>query len=82
MAILEGGIRPAWLPDSRTILYTRDGKILAYDMHSRETRVVLSPPGGSAFTGVDVSSDGKTLYLLRDAEEADIWLLTMPEADS
>lgn len=81
-AILDGGNRPAWLPDSRTILYTRDGKILAYDMRSRKTRVVLEPPGGSAYTGVDVSSDGRTLYLLRDAEEADIWLLTMPEAGS
>jgi serine/threonine protein kinase/Tol biopolymer transport system component len=78
-AVLEGGVKPVWLPDSRTILYLREGKILAYDMRSRATRVVLEPPGGSAFTGVDVSSDGRTLYLLRDAEEADVWLLTMPE---
>ena len=78
-AILEGGIKPVWLPDSQTILYVREGKIFGYDMRSRAERVVLEPPGGSSYTGVDVSSDGRTLYLLRDAEEADVWLLTMPE---
>jgi serine/threonine protein kinase/Tol biopolymer transport system component len=79
--LLDGGFKPVWMPDSRTILYLQDGKVFAYDLQGGAAREVLAPPPGSRFSGVDVSSDGRVLYLLRDTDESDVWILAMRDEE-
>jgi Tol biopolymer transport system component len=75
--LTTSGKTPAWLNDSRTLLYTDDGKIMAVDALSRRVQTVLEPGLNADFTGVVPSPDGRYLYALRATHEGDIWLLTL-----
>ena len=76
------GVVPVWLHDSRTLLYRQDGKIFARDLRSREPRLLLAPPENSAFIGLEVGPDDRTLYTVRDSDDGDIWLMTLEDEDA
>ncbi len=75
--ITDRGQAPTWLSDSRRLLYWDNDKIFLLDTASRTSRQVLSTPPGSAYNDFSLSADDRTLYLSRDTEQGDIWLLTM-----
>jgi eukaryotic-like serine/threonine-protein kinase len=66
-----------WLSDSRHLLYWDNGRLLLLDTVSRTSRQVLTTPPGSEYNDFCLSRDDRTLYLARNTEEGDIWLLTM-----
>jgi Tol biopolymer transport system component len=66
-----------WLSDSRRLLYSDGGRIFLFDTLSRTSRQVLTPPPGSDYNDVCLGPDDRVLYLARNTEEGDIWLLTM-----
>jgi Tol biopolymer transport system component len=70
----EGAI---WLSDSRHLLYWDDERLLDLDTLSKTSRQVLVTPRGSAYNDLCLSPDERVLYLARNTEESDIWLLTM-----
>jgi Tol biopolymer transport system component len=75
--VTEHGFGPVWMRDSRRLLYIDDGGgIFMADSLTRESREVLAA-GGSRFRTLDLSPDGRVLYLVRQAEEGDIWMLTL-----
>jgi Tol biopolymer transport system component len=74
--LAERGRQPVWMPDSRRLLYVDGGRIFLLDSVTRETRQILAPDDTSAFAVPDVSADGRTLYMVRESVEGDIWLLT------
>jgi hypothetical protein len=63
--------------DSRRLLYADGGRVIMVDSVTRESHEVLAAGGGSAFTGLDLSPDGRVLYLVREMVEGDIWMLTL-----
>jgi dipeptidyl aminopeptidase/acylaminoacyl peptidase len=65
-----------WLPDGRRVLSwdeQRNGAVL-WDTVSRELRDVPGLPGPSE---MELSADGRTLFLSRSVAEGDIWMLTL-----
>ena len=76
--LTEHGFGPVWMRDSRRLLYVDDGGgIFMADSLTRESREVLAAAGGSRFRTLDLSPDGRVLYLVRQADEGDIWMLTL-----
>jgi hypothetical protein len=72
----DGGSWPeAWLNDSHRLLYVRQGKLMLLDTESKKSQEVLSvlPEIISLFT---ISSDNRSLYVVRSSYESDIWLAT------
>jgi hypothetical protein len=62
----------AWFPDSRRLLARRDDRLVVVDTASAEVRPLVLPPGKDAFA---LTRDGKTLFVERHREAADVWLL-------
>lgn len=75
--ITDRGEWPAWLSDSRRLLYRDAGNFFLLDTVSRESRQVLTTPPGSGYNYFSLSPDDRVLYLSRSTEQGDIWLLTM-----
>jgi Tol biopolymer transport system component len=75
--ITDRGESPTWLSDSRRLLYWDSGKLLLLDTLSRVSRQVLTIPPGSDYNDLSLSPDDRFLYLARNTEQGDIWLLTM-----
>lgn len=75
--ITDRGEGPTWLSDSRRLLYWDSGKLLLLDTRSRASRQVLTTPPDSDYDDLALSPDNRVLYLARNTEQGDIWLLTM-----
>jgi Tol biopolymer transport system component len=75
--ITDRGESVAWLSDSRRLLYWDSGKLLLLDTLSRVSRQVLAVSPGSDYNDFRLSPDDRVLYLARNTEQGDIWLLTM-----
>ena len=75
--ITDRGEWPTWLSDSRRLLYRDAGNFFLLDIVSRESRQVLTTPPGSGYSFFSLSPDDRVLYLTRNNEQGDIWLLTM-----
>jgi eukaryotic-like serine/threonine-protein kinase len=73
----DRGAAPAWLRDSRRLIYLDCGRVFLLDARSRQAREVDAPPPGSTYTKAGVSPDNRSLYLIRSTDEGDVWLLTM-----
>lgn len=69
---------PAWLSDSRRVLFGAGGKIVMIDRESLETKEVLSVQPDRIMQ-VQISRDDRTIYFVRQTVEADIWLLTLEQ---
>jgi len=71
------GTTPAWLPDSRRLVYLDGGRLFLLDATARRAREIAAPPLGSTFTKAVVSLDGRNLFLVRSTDEGNIGLLTL-----
>jgi Tol biopolymer transport system component len=75
--VTDFGEWPAWMPDSRRLLFVDRGKdFYVVDTRSREvrkiwsvTRDVIGPPR--------LTRDGRAVYFSRRVSESDVWLMTM-----
>jgi len=75
--ITDRGKSETWLSDSRHLLYLDSGSLLLLDTVSRTSRQVLTTPPDSDYNVFRLSPDDRVLYLSRNTEQGDIWLLTM-----
>jgi Tol biopolymer transport system component len=74
--ITDHGGPPVWLPDGRRLLYPSDFKLFLVDVESKVSREVLSvAPDG--IHNARLSRDGRQLFIVRGANEADVWLSTL-----
>jgi Tol biopolymer transport system component len=91
--ILDFGMSPVWLPDSRRILfqargpdrargpidYEPDFKLFVVDRVTKDFQEVLELPGASIDSPA-LSPDGRKLVFVRTSVDSDIWMLTaLPE---
>ena len=69
---------PTWLPDSRRLVYMDRRELKLIDVESGRTGVLMGgiDPVGIG-TDVDVSRDGRWIYLVATNSEGDIWLASM-----
>ena len=77
--ITRSGNSPAWLPDSRRLLYQVSDSIWLYDTTTKTPRVIVESKSEPPITGFAVSRDGRTLYFVREQREGDIWLATLKQ---
>ena len=75
--VTERGDSATWLSDSRRLLYREGGRILLLDTVTRAARPVLTTPPEFDLNDFSVSPDDRTVYLARDTEQGDVWLLTL-----
>ena len=69
----EHGSGPAFLSDSRRLLFRQGAELYLIDRETREQKVVSgAPPMDLA----QVSADDRSLFYTHRTEEADIWLLS------
>jgi Tol biopolymer transport system component len=62
-----------WLPDSRRLLFLRDGKISLIDIQSKRIRQVFSAGPRRDILTFGVSTDGRMIAFTVEAAEADVW---------
>jgi Tol biopolymer transport system component len=75
--VTASGQAPTWLSDSRHLLYWVGGTLFLFDSRSGVSRQVLTTPSGSDYNDFSLSPDDRVLYLARNTEQGDIWLLTL-----
>lgn len=69
---------PTFLPDSRSVLYIGDGKIMIADVKNHSSRELFTPRSESELHAVSASRDGKVIYIVRRIQEGDVWIGTLP----
>jgi Tol biopolymer transport system component len=74
--LTDRGVSPVWMKDSRRLLYSDEGSIFVVDSVTGDSHQVLASAGVGGFKAPDLSPDERSLFLMREAEEGDIWLLT------
>ncbi len=70
----EGGL--AWMPDSRTLIISDRGGLVAVDRVTGQTKEVFRPAGYGA-SDASVTADGKTIFFNAARVEGDIWMATI-----
>lgn len=74
--LTDFGHYPAWLNDSRRLLFSSERKLYLVDSESRRIRELMSitdeDPSAPAVTG-----DNRWVYFHRHRNEADIWMATL-----
>jgi serine/threonine protein kinase len=74
--VADVGALPAWLPDSRRLVYAYEGKAYVADIVSKKMRELLTHTP-EQIRSVAVSRDGRLLYYTLLSTESDIWLLNL-----
>jgi Tol biopolymer transport system component len=77
LRLAERGTGVTWLHDSRRLLYLEQGNLRLLDVGTRQSRELLASPPASSFQRVRTSRDDRTVYLVRDADEGDLWMVTL-----
>jgi Tol biopolymer transport system component len=52
-------------------------RILAHDLRTGATSVLLDPGTNSSFTDLDLGPDDRMLYVVHDRDEGDVWMLSL-----
>jgi eukaryotic-like serine/threonine-protein kinase len=73
-ASTEGGV--AWMPDSRTLIISDRGGLVAVDRVTGGLKEVLRPAGYRA-SNASVTADGRTIFFNAGRVEGDIWMATI-----
>lgn len=76
--LTEFGTYPVWLHDQRRLLFQSEGKIYLLDSLTGTTRELLSIPPNETGAPFDISPDDRMLYFPLRADEADVWLMSLP----
>jgi hypothetical protein len=74
--LTDFGTGTRWLPDARRVLFVHKDALYVTDLATRTPRLLHSVAPRS-LKSVDVSADGRSLFLSVATIEADIWLLTL-----
>ncbi len=75
--LTEIGSFPAWMSDSRRLLFVHRGKIYLVDSTSKKAGEVLSVAPHSVGAGFGLPKDNRAIFFILTATEADIWLATL-----
>jgi Tol biopolymer transport system component len=74
--LTDFGEWPAWLPDSRRLVFVYEGKkLFVVDSETKETQEIFSVPR-DVIGPPRISGDGTRVVFSRRVTESDIWLLT------
>jgi Tol biopolymer transport system component len=76
-SVAENGEYPAWLSDSRRLLFTSAGKLYLADLQAKTTREVFAPGQDEAAEYPVLTRDDRKIYFSLSSTEADIWLLKL-----
>jgi Tol biopolymer transport system component len=78
-SVATTGKSPAWLPDSRRLIYSSPSGIVVLDVESGRERELLPLPRTELPWGrlLSLSRDGHTLAYLQSHDEGDLWLMTI-----
>lgn len=68
--------QPFWLPDSRRLVFSHEGKAYIADTSTKKVRELLARPP-EQIRSVAVSRDGRLLYYALLSTESDVWLLNL-----
>jgi Tol biopolymer transport system component len=71
------GSKPVWMRTRPVLLYLDEWRVLALDLRTGATRVVLDPGTSSSFTDLDLGPDDRMLYVVHDRDEGDVWMLSL-----
>jgi Tol biopolymer transport system component len=74
--LTESGDHPAWLQDSRRLLFVDAGKIVMIDRESGQITDLLSVKPNVVMSLGQLSRDNKTIAYSAEQREADIWLIS------
>ncbi len=66
----------SWMPDSRTLIISNRGGLVAVDRVTKEMKEVFRPAGYGAFNA-SVTADGKMIFFNAARGEGDIWMATI-----
>jgi eukaryotic-like serine/threonine-protein kinase len=77
--LTETGNLPRWLSDGRRLLFEYSGKLYLVDSQSRKAHEVLSVPPYVAYAA-NPSRDDRWVYFTLEANEADIWQMSLGAA--
>lgn len=75
--ITARGYSPAWMPDSRRLVYQSTGALFMVDVDSGTSREILRAPAGAISYRFSLSRDGTRLFTAIDDLKGDIWRLTL-----
>jgi Tol biopolymer transport system component len=76
--VIDYGVEPMWLADSRRLLFQHQGRLHIVDSGSKRVRQVLSvSPHEISARGYGITRDNRTLCVSVAASEADIWLVDL-----
>ncbi len=75
--LTDRGESPMWVPGLPVLVYPEGGAIHAFDLRTRQDRTILTPPPGSAYLFANASRDARRLYLVRQSDEGDVWMLDL-----
>ena len=75
--LIDFGVRPVWLSDSRRLLFLHQGKLYLIDSRSKKVRELLSVAPNEFGNGVTLSRDDRLIYFCLLTTEADIWLMSL-----
>jgi serine/threonine protein kinase/Tol biopolymer transport system component len=75
--MVEHGFGASWLHDSQRLLYVEGESLKLLDIDTGQSRELLAAPPDSSFQRVRASRDDLTLYVVRDADEGDLWMVTL-----
>jgi Tol biopolymer transport system component len=70
--LLDRGWYPRWMSDGKRVLFLDGDKPAVIDVASRRVQPIAV---GRKISGVEISPDGRALYLYERTAEADIWLM-------
>ena len=73
---------PAWLPDSRRLLFNQGAHIVLFDLVTGQQRTLIrnDRPFDDWGRSVTVSRDGRTFAYLQFHGEGDVWLMTLGQS--
>jgi Tol biopolymer transport system component len=75
--LTDFGEFPAWLPDSRRILFVSGGKAFyTVDTRTKDVKRIFSA-GRDIIAPARLSRDGRRLFFIRRVTESDIWMATL-----
>jgi Tol biopolymer transport system component len=77
LRLTDRGQSATWLSDSRHLLAWDGDVLFLFDLVSRTSRKVLTTSPGSEYNDFSLSPDDRVLYLARNTEQGDIWMLTL-----
>ncbi|NOT60598.1 MAG: protein kinase, partial [Acidobacteria bacterium] len=75
--VAENGDYPAWLSDSRRLLFTLAGKLYLTDLQAGTPRELFAPGADEAAEYPVFTRDNRTIYYSLARSEADIWLMAL-----